>query len=65
MGKNKIERSQQEMHGFVVGQSNDDITTPENKEINYDKNVPEERNIPNQERSSASNQQRSEEESED
>jgi hypothetical protein len=61
MGGNKIERSQQESQGIAVGQSNDDVTMPVGAKGPHDnKQTQEPRQIPNQDRSSETNEQQSE-----
>lgn len=61
MAKNKIEESQQQSQGVAIGtQGNQDITIPQGtKGTHKSKEGPDDRSIPNQERSSASNSDRS------
>lgn len=60
MAKNKIEESQQQSQGVAIGtQGNQDITIPQGtKGTHKRKEGPEDRQIPNQDRSSASNSER-------
>lgn len=60
MAKNKIEESQQQSQGVALGtQGNQDITIPQGtKGTHKSKEDQEDRHIPNQERSSASNNER-------
>ena len=59
MANNKIEASQQQSQGVTIGtQGNQDMPTPEGTaETQQAKDNPNERQIPNQDRSSAANQQ--------
>lgn len=61
MANNKIEESQQQSQGVTLGtQGNEDMPTPDGtKETQKAKNNPHERQIPNQDRSSAANEQQS------
>ena len=60
MAKNKIEESQQESQGIAIGtQGNHDITIPQGtKGSHRSKERPDDRHIPNQELSSASNSEK-------
>ncbi|HEY1112254.1 MAG TPA: hypothetical protein VGE66_01790 [Chitinophagaceae bacterium] len=60
MAKNKIEESQQQSQGVSIGtQGNEDITIPQGtKGSHRSKEGPEDRHIPNQDRSSASHTER-------
>ena len=60
MANNKIEESQQKSQGVAMGtQGNQDITTPQGtKGSHHEKGRNTEQNIPNQERSSAANQEK-------
>lgn len=62
MSKSKHQESQQQAQGITIGtQGNDNQPTPHGDDIQYPQIQQEEdRSIPNQERSSATNQQRSE-----
>jgi hypothetical protein len=57
MAKNKIEESQQQSQGVAIGtQGNQDVTIPHGtKGSHRSKEGPDDRHIPNQERSSAAN----------
>jgi hypothetical protein len=59
MAKNKIEESQQQRDGVALGtQGNQDMTTPQGTEgIHKTKDNRQDHSIPNQDRSSASNQE--------
>jgi hypothetical protein len=59
MAKNKIEESQQQSQGVTLGtQGNQDITIPQGTKGPHRKNESvDDRNIPNQDRSSARNQE--------
>jgi hypothetical protein len=62
MAGNKNEGSQQQGQGVVIGQSNDDITMPQGakgpQELK-ERGKESDRTIPNQERSSAANEEKS------
>ena len=56
MASKDIKESQQQSQGITIGtQGNEDITTPESTEVGHTKTNKEDRHIPNQERSSATN----------
>ena len=60
MADKNIEESQQEKQGVTIGtQGNRDITIPQGtKGSNREKDGPDDRHIPNQDRSSAANQEK-------
>ena len=63
MSKSKHAESQQQSQGITIGtQGNDNQPTPHGDDIQYPQQPQEvDRSIPNQDRSSATNQQRTEE----
>jgi hypothetical protein len=60
MSKKNIQESQQQGQGVTIGnQGNEDMVTPDGaQKINNDREQKNDREIPNQDRSSASNQKK-------
>ncbi|MDQ3278835.1 MAG: hypothetical protein M3Q06_10950 [Bacteroidota bacterium] len=65
MASKNIQESQQQGQGVTIGtQGNEDQPTPLGDDLHYQKSGQNDRHIPNQEKSSASNQERSNRDSE-
>ncbi|HEV7332985.1 MAG TPA: hypothetical protein VGN63_18255 [Flavisolibacter sp.] len=66
MSKSKLQESQQQGQGITIGtQGNDDQPTPLGDDIHYpQQRGQEDRSIPNQEKSSATNQRKADRENE-
>lgn len=64
MSKSKLQESQQQGQGITIGtQGNEDQPTPLGDDLHYSQRGEESRKIPNQEKSSATNQEKANRES--